>query len=313
MIVGGAILSLAAVDAGDGAGAAQGGYPGPIAQPGIPTGPDIGAIKVHHSSRTTWVCGFTPERLVTFTVAVSVRGTGQTDANGCVSFVVTALSARKVLIRTYGPTGPVTLGPIRVHKRAGIVTVSGRRNGVVVGLSMAFTIVVKATPPPSGSPPTTIHTPRTTVPRSTTTTLKKRRSRPPRTTVPISRHPSKGPGTSRRPVVAGGQIIAGTYLAPFVPGHLTPKETKSAVVALAAAAGAVAAVGSLGGAAAAGAAGTAGSAGAAGSSGAGSPEAGVAEAEAVEIEADRIDDELPEWEEGGLGGDIAGGPPTEGS
>ena len=309
MILTGAMLGVTAADPGDDAGALQGGYPGPIARPGIPTGPDIGAIKVGQSSRTTYVCGFTPEHVVNFAVDGHRRGAGQADANGCVTFVVTALTANSVLIRTFGPDGPITLGPIRVHHRAGVVTVSSRKDGVKIGLSMGFTIVVKHHPVPP-PPPTTRPVTRTTIPRTTTTTKPRHTKR--RTTPPTTR-PVTGSGPPRRPGLSGGQVIAGVYIPPFDPGHLTPKQTKSAVVAIAAAAAAVAAAGGLGGAAA-GAASAGGSAGAVGSAG-GSPGGGegAGAAEAVEIEADRIDDELPEWEDGGLGGDLPGGSPPEGA
>ena len=232
-------------------------------------------------------------------VGGKLRGLGQADANGCISIVVTALSKNKVLIRTFGPSGPVTFEPVRVHKRAGAVVVSEVRNGVLVGLSMAFTIVVKAHPPTPAPPPPKTHKPKTTIPKTTTTTIKKRTKKP-KTPRPPIRRPAPGPGPGRRAGPTGGQIIAGTYIPPFVPSHLTPKQTRSAVVAIAAAAGAVAALSSLGGAAAAG-----GSAGAVGAAGAGGTPTGgeaAAEAEVIEIEADRIDDELPEWEAGGLDG-----------
>ena len=107
----------------------------------------------------------------------------------------------------------------------------------------------------------------------------------------------------------GSAVLAGTLADETIwrPGPAV------AVVAIAAAAAAVAAAGGLGGAAA-GAASAGGSAGAVGSAG-GSPGGGegAGAAEAVEIEADRIDDELPEWEDGGLGGDLPGGSPPEGA
>ncbi len=246
-----------------------GGYPGPIARPDIPGGGFDQIVPIGGSTTTVYFCGFLIGTPVTFEVnGTAVSGAASPDNNGCVQFLITVGGGPTQTFQTYGPNGPITLGPVNSTFGRNTVTARGTGGpgpyrGKRVGLSGYVT--TPESPPPPPPPPTTTPPPTSTPvgPTSSTTTS----TTQPGPTSTTTTRPSTT--TTTRP-----SSNTTTTLRPFVPSQHHINHHDAASIGLAAGAAAAAAAGAAA-AAAAGAA-AAGVAGAASAAAAGASAAGVA-------------------------------------
>jgi len=271
-----AVLITASLGLAVAAMAAPGGYPGPIGTPPITQGPNLGTIDTGGSAPTSWDCGFQPNSIVQVTLDSGGVGQAFSDANGCVEFTVSVGAGPTVTISTFGPSGPVTLGPVSTTCGDHAVTLTGNgahlpsgTQGQTVGVTDGFTIVgtecvsIATTTPTTAGPPVG--------PGTTTAT-----TAAPGTTTPTTK-PQGHSTTTTKPKNGGGN--GSTTLPKFSPSHVSSKKTLAAVAGIIAIVGGIAAVGAAGSAGAAGAA--LGEAGVAGAAAGGADAAAAGEAAAA--------------------------------
>jgi len=169
-----ALLSLA-LSTGSANGAI--GYPGPIAEPGLPLGPSLGSIYINGRGTSGWVNGFDDNSAVCYTINGHEAGCGTTESgkrSPYAFFYLAAFSSDHTCPITAPIYAQVTFDPgaqtgpkIEVHVGVNTLRVIGTKtiNGVVtqVGVALPFTVIDPCAPPP----PTTTTTQRN---GSTTTT-----------------------------------------------------------------------------------------------------------------------------------------------
>ena len=161
------------------------GYPGPIAQPGLPQGPSLGSIDVNRRGTTGWVQGFDDNSSVCYTINSQQAGCGTTESGkrSPYAFFYLAVFTRNHACPLTGTIyAQVTFDPgaqtgpeVAVHLGVNTLRVIGSKtiNGVTtrVGIALPFTVLDPCVPPTSSTTTTTHHGGSTTTqPGGSTTT-----------------------------------------------------------------------------------------------------------------------------------------------
>ena len=251
------------------------GYPGPIAQPGLPQGPSLGSIDVNRRGTTGWVQGFDDNSSVCYTINSQQAGCGTTESGkrSPYAFFYLAVFTRNHACPLTGTIyAQVTFDPgaqtgpeVAVHLGVNTLRVIGSKtiNGVTtrVGIALPFTVLDPCVPPTSSTTTTTHHGGSTTTqPGGSTTTQpggSTTTSTPTGSTTSTS-IPNTTPTTSGP--IGTGTVSPGIPYPSYDVNNQTPTQavktvtTAISIVAAAAAAAAAAAgaSGALGGAGAAG-------------------------------------------------------------
>jgi len=241
------------------------GYPGPIAQPGLPQGPNLGSIDVNRRGTTGWVQGFDDNSSVCYTINSQQAGCGTTESGKRSPYAffylavftrdhacpLTGMIYAQVTFDPGAQTGP----EVAVHLGVNTLRVIGSKmiNGVTtrVGIALPFTVLDPCVPPTS-STTTQPGGSTTTQPGGSTTT-----STPTGSTTSTS-IPNTTPTTSGP--IGTGTVSPGIPYPSYNVNSQTPTQAAKTVTtaisvvaaAAAAAAGAAGASGALGGAGAAG-------------------------------------------------------------
>ena len=251
------------------------GYPGPIAQPGLPQGPSLGSIDVNRRGTTGWVQGFDDNSSVCYTINSQQAGCGTTESGkrSPYAFFYLAVFTRNHACPLTGTIyAQVTFDPgaqtgpeVAVHLGVNTLRVIGSKtiNGVTtrVGIALPFTVLDPCVPPTSSTTTTTHHGGSTTTqPGGSTTTQpggSTTTSTPTGSTTSTS-IPNTTPTTSGP--IGTGTVSPGIPYPSYDVNNQTPTQAAKTVTtvisivaaAAAAAAAAAGASGALGGAGAAG-------------------------------------------------------------
>jgi len=243
------------------------GYPGPIAQPGLPQGPSLGSIDVNRRGTTGWVQGFDDNSSVCYTINSQQAGCGTTESGkrSPYAFFYLAVFTRNHACPLTGTIyAQVTFDPgaqtgpeVAVHLGVNTLRVIGSKtiNGVTtrVGIALPFTVLDPCVPPTSSTTTTTQHGGSTTTQPGGSTTTSTPTGSTTSTSIPNTTPTTSGP-------IGTGTVSPGIPYPSYDVNNQTPTQaakTVTTVISIVAAAAAAAA-------AAAGASGTLGGAGAAG-------------------------------------------------